>query len=239
MRFLFAAIVCLTVSSGSASSIDWENANDAELVKQVEAVKVETVKNVKARSLAASTPAPTRKFVPTSPPVPKPTAKPSVRGTLAPNVSRGDNICLFTSKKVYDCGEPIEATFNYAYYELRQYPRFTDRLAIYPCYVNTFRSAEVWQWGCGAPPATPASCVLPRSRGNVVFDKKPSYNGGDQMFPVAPNKRSNGKVNRCFKVVILRSDTAPYERYCESPGFTIKENSKKGCAIRASSPSGN
>lgn len=201
MSLLFAAVLLLIISLSSASSFDWENADDEWPVKQVQATKVETVTNVKARSLAVP--------------------------------------CIIPSKKVYQCGEPIEAFFNYEYSSPRQYARRADRIAIYPCYVDTFRSAELWQWGCGAPPATPSSCALPRSRGNVSFDRKPIYNGGVQIWPVAPNKRSNGNVNRCFKVVILRSEISPYELYCQSAGFTITENSKAGCAIRASSPSGN
>ncbi len=239
VRLLFAAIAFLAISSGSASSLDWENANDEETVKKVDAVKVENVKSVEARSLATQfTKAPTRNVGPPTPRTASPTRKPSIRGSLAPGASGPINICIIPSKKVYNCGEPISALFNYAYRAPRYHPTFKDRIAIYPCYVNTYtRHAEVWQWGCGAPPANPDSCLLPRSRGTVVFDKVPGYNGPKSDWPIAPNKRkSNGKTNTCFKIVILRTDNSPYSSYCEAK-FTVKANSKAGCSVRNSSPS--
>ncbi|KAI2512836.1 hypothetical protein MHU86_1625 [Fragilaria crotonensis] len=240
-RLLFAVIAFLAISSGSASFFGEWNANDEETVKQVEAAKVESVTSVKARSLASQyTPAPTRSTGSTTSKPVSPTRPPSVRGTLAPGASGPINTCIIPSNTTYECGEPISALFNYAYRDPRMYPRFTDRIAIYPCFVNTFNDAEVWQWGCGAPPANPVSCILPRSRGTVVFNGVPSYNGNTSAWPVAPNiRKSTGKVNRCFKIVILRSDNKPFYRYCESVGFTItvKGTSNPKCATRQSSPS--
>ncbi|KAI2512835.1 hypothetical protein MHU86_1624 [Fragilaria crotonensis] len=239
VRLLFAVIAVLAISSGSASLFDGENANDEATIKKVEAVKVETVKSVKARSLAGFTQAPTRKVGPPTPKPFSPTKPPSVRGTLAPGASGPDPICIIPSKKVYNCGEPISALFNYAYRDgPRQHPTFKDRIAIYPCYVNTYtRHAEVWQWGCGAPPANPVSCILPRSRGTVVFNRVPGYNGPKSDWPVAPNvRKSNGQTNTCFKIVILRTDNTPYYSYCEAK-FTVKANSNAGCSVRDTSPS--
>jgi hypothetical protein len=241
VRLLFAAIAFLAISSGSASLLDWENANDEETVKKVDAVKVENVKNVEARFLATQfTKAPTRNVGPPTPRTASPTRKPSVRGSLAPGASGPINVCIIPSNTTYACGEPISALFNYAYRDPRLYPRFKDRIAIYPCYVNTYNDAEVWQWGCGAPPANPDSCLLPRSRGTVVFNGVPSYNGNTSAWPVAPNiRKSTGKVNRCFKIVILRSDDKPFFKYCESVGFniTVKDSNNPKCATRSSSPS--
>lgn len=242
VRLLFSVIAFLAISSGSASPFDGENANDVETVKKVEAVKVENVNLVKSRDLASQfTQAPTRKVGPPTPKPFSPTRPPSVRGTASPNASGPVNKCIFlVDKTVFDCGEPITVRFNYAYRGAigpLQYPTFKDRIAIYPCYVNTYtRHAEVWQWGCGPPPAIPETCVLPRSRGFITFNGVPRYNGARSDWPLAPFTKPNGQVNRCFKVVILRTENSPYYPYCEVK-FTVKENSKTGCAIRDSSPS--
>ena len=150
--------------------------------------------------------------------------------------------CIVPDKKVYECGETITASFNYSAFSPYQAPRIDDRIGIYPAYINktSFYKAEVWQWGCGAPPMRPKTCRKPRGKGRLTFDKVPPYNNGGQVWPLAPNIQHfvyNGKpadeVNRYFKIVILRNDGEPYTPYCMSNPITVNENSKPGCSIRA------
>lgn len=248
-RLLFAAVAFLTLSSGSASLLDWVKTSGDETVEVVEAVKVEKVEGVKARSLATKfTPAPTRRIIPTAAPVPKPTRapippvdqpinritpSPISRFTQPPNAAN----CIVPESNLYECGDTIRATFNYASRTPKGLPRINDRIAIYPCYITSFKQAEVWQWACGGPPLTPQTCTGPRASGTVVFNRKPAYNGANAVWPISPNLRPDIKaVNRCFKLVIIRSDGQPYTQYCNSTRITINENSRQGCGYRLTSP---
>ena len=145
--------------------------------------------------------------------------------------------CVVTDKTVYECGEPITVDLDYTRRIPGESARISDRIGIYPCYIEEFKKAEVWQWGCGAPPDTPQTCDRARSKGTIVFNKLPAYNRGGQSWPLAPNYNKERKeVNRCFQVVVLRDDGEPYTRYCESNTFKVYENTKAGCKIRLSSP---
>ncbi|KAI2512830.1 hypothetical protein MHU86_1619 [Fragilaria crotonensis] len=145
--------------------------------------------------------------------------------------------CAVPDKLVYECGETITASFDYSQYIPQRSARIDDRIGIFPCYINTFKEAEVWQWECGAPPLDPQSCSGTRSKGTVVFNRLPGYNHGGQLWPLTANYNSQRQaVNRCFKMVILRNNGDHYTRYCESDGFTVNENSEPKCSIRLTSP---
>ena len=172
--------------------------------------------------------------------------KPPTKRQTAAVVTRGPTPkpatpCVVPDKYVYECGETIKASFNYSAFSPYGAPRIDDRIGIYPAYINktSYHKAEVWQWGCGAPPLRPKTCSKPRGTGRLTFNKIPSYNHGGQVWPIAPNIHHfiyNGKiaheVNRYFKIVILRDDREPYTPYCMSNRITINENSNRDCHIR-------
>ena len=172
--------------------------------------------------------------LPPRPPPPPPTSAP----TLPP--------CMEADKATYQCGEDISITFNFGGSDPLEEPRFNDWVGIYPCEVDVYKHAEVWQWTCGLPPATPANdmCVNgPQSEGVILFDSLPSYNDfGPHVWPVAPFYTDDDRtmINRCFKAVLVREDgpsVPPYITVCECATFNITENDGAGCAIRATSPS--
>jgi hypothetical protein len=154
--------------------------------------------------------------------------------------------CIEPDKATYQCGEDISITFNFGGSDPLEEPRINDWVGIYPCDVVQFKHAEVWEWTCGLPPATPANDMCtngPQSEGVILFDSLPSYNDfGPHVWPVAPFYTDDDRtmVNRCFKAVLVREDgpsVPPYVTVCESATFDIIENGDEGCDIRDSSPS--
>jgi hypothetical protein len=169
----------------------------------------------------------------------EPTPAPTRGQTSGIQIHRPTHIqrCVVPDKDVYECGETISASFDYSLHSPQRSPRIDDRIGIFPCYIHTFKEAEVWQWACGAPPLDPQSCSGTRSKGTVVFNKLPGYNHGGQLWPLTANYNSQRQeVNRCFKIVILRNDGEPYSGYCESDPITVNDNYKPGCVIRLTSP---
>jgi hypothetical protein len=198
-------------------------------------------------------PTPVPKPRPTPVPKSKPTSIPNSKSTIpatkspqaqktpVPVTKRTEaptpNLCVVSDRLEYSCGDPISVNFDYSRNSPSRVARTDDRIGIFPCYIDTYKQAEVWQWICGAPPQTSDKCSVPKSSGNIVFEKLPSYNDGGQAWPVTANYNKVGKfVNRCFKIVILRNDGEPYTPYCTSERITINENSKAGCSIRLFSP---
>jgi hypothetical protein len=162
------------------------------------------------------------------------TPVPTARRTPAPTRST----CATTDKEVYDCGDPITVTFDYALKSPSEPARIRDRIGIYPCYITTFRKADLWQWMCDAPPKKPSKCSAARSSGQVVFNQLPKYNKDGQKWPFSANYNKDRKeVNRCFRIVIMRDGDEPYTPYCISERITINENSRPGCGFRLTSPS--
>jgi hypothetical protein len=149
-------------------------------------------------------------------------------------------------KAIYNCGENISIAYNFeGDGPADEEPRINDWVGIYPCEVDIYKHAEVWEWTCGPPPATPANemCMNgSQSEGVILFDSLPNYNSyGPHVWPVAPFfNPTQTAVKRCFKAVLVREDgpsVPPYITVCQSPPFEITENDDAGCAIRATSPS--
>jgi hypothetical protein len=157
------------------------------------------------------------------------TSSPTSKRTITPT----SKLCIIPDRFEYNCGEPITFNFDYSRHSPSEAAKRTDRIGIYPCYIKSFKKAEVWQWSCGG---TPKTCKA-RSTGSVKFDKLPSYNRGGQFWPLAPNYNKERKfVNRCYKAVILRDGKEPYTPYCESDQFFVYETSAPNCSIRIESP---
>lgn len=154
--------------------------------------------------------------------------------------------CIVPDKEVYDCGEEITVSFDYANpdtTEGEEDPMVDDWIGIYPCGNTVYKHAESWLWACPAFGENYLTCPEPASTGTVTFkDPMPDYNdGGPHTFPIAPFYKDGpgSEISTCFQAVLLRNEgpsTPPYLTTCLSAPFTINVGTTGACQVRDSSP---
>lgn len=94
---------------------------------------------------------------------------------------------------------------------------------IYPCDVTDYFQSAHWTFT-----TAPGNCMAADNTGDAAFvtGSPVCDSTTHQLWPVTPNYSTDGKVNTCFKAVVIRG---PDTVICESDPFTVLEGAE--CAV--------